>query len=60
MFEVFVEKKYNIDDDVDCGDFDNDNETGLEVEDEDSKLDLWDGLLSGDEDLLDAAVAAYS
>ena len=60
MFEIFVEKEYNIDDDVDCGDFDNDNETGLEVEDEDSELDLWDGLFSGDEDLLNAAVAAYS
>ena len=30
------------------------------MEDEDSELDLWDGLLSGDEDLLDAAVVAYS
>uniref|UniRef100_A0A2N9J5M7 CCHC-type domain-containing protein n=1 Tax=Fagus sylvatica TaxID=28930 RepID=A0A2N9J5M7_FAGSY len=60
MFEVSVEKEYDADDDVDCGDFDNDNEAGLEVEDEDSELDLWDGLLSGDEDLLDAAVAAYS
>jgi hypothetical protein len=30
------------------------------VEDEGSELDLWDGLLSGNEDLLDATVAAYS
>uniref|UniRef100_A0A2N9FNG2 SWIM-type domain-containing protein n=1 Tax=Fagus sylvatica TaxID=28930 RepID=A0A2N9FNG2_FAGSY len=55
MFEVSVEKEYDADDDIDCGDFDNDNDAGLEVEDEDSELDLWDGLLSGDEDLLDAA-----
>uniref|UniRef100_A0A2N9HPZ0 Uncharacterized protein n=1 Tax=Fagus sylvatica TaxID=28930 RepID=A0A2N9HPZ0_FAGSY len=60
MFEVSVEKEYDADDDVDCGDFDNDNEAGLEVEDEDSEMDLWDGLLSGDEDLLDTAIAAYS
>uniref|UniRef100_A0A2N9J415 Transposase MuDR plant domain-containing protein n=1 Tax=Fagus sylvatica TaxID=28930 RepID=A0A2N9J415_FAGSY len=60
MFEVSVEKEYDVDDDVDCADFDNDNEVGLEVEDEDSELDLWDVLLSGDEDLLDAVVAAYS
>ena len=60
MFEVPIEKEYDADDDVDCGDFDNNNEAGLEVEDEDSELDLWDGLLSGDEDLLDAVVAAYS
>uniref|UniRef100_A0A2N9EY34 SWIM-type domain-containing protein n=1 Tax=Fagus sylvatica TaxID=28930 RepID=A0A2N9EY34_FAGSY len=60
IFEVSVEKEYDADDDVDCADFDNDNETGLEVEDEGSELDLWDGLLSGDEDLLDAVVAAYS
>jgi hypothetical protein len=32
----------------------------LEVEDEGSELDLWDGLLSGNEDLLDAIVATYS
>ena len=60
IFEVSVEKEYDADDDVDCADFDNDNEAGLEVEDEGSELDLWDGLLSGDEDLLDAVVAAYS
>jgi hypothetical protein len=40
MFEDFVEKEYDADDDVDCGDFDNDNEAGLEVKDEDSELDL--------------------
>uniref|UniRef100_A0A2N9H1Q0 MULE transposase domain-containing protein n=1 Tax=Fagus sylvatica TaxID=28930 RepID=A0A2N9H1Q0_FAGSY len=57
MFVVSVEKGYDADDDVDCGDFDNDNEAGLEVEDEDFELDLWDDLLSGDEDLLDTAVA---
>ena len=60
MFEVSVGKEYDADDDVDCGDFDSDNEAGLEMEDEHFELDLWDGLLSGDEDLLDAAVAAYS
>jgi hypothetical protein len=60
MFEVSVEKEYDVDDDIDYGDFDNNNEAGLEVEDEDSKLDLWDGLLSGDEDLLDSVVATYS
>uniref|UniRef100_A0A2N9G9T6 SWIM-type domain-containing protein n=1 Tax=Fagus sylvatica TaxID=28930 RepID=A0A2N9G9T6_FAGSY len=46
------EKEYDADDDVDCA--------RLEVEDEGSELDFWDGLLSGDEDLLDAAVDAYS
>ena len=60
IFEVSVEKEYDADDDVDCADFDNDNEARLEVEDEGSELDLWDGLLSSDEDLLDVAVAAYS
>jgi hypothetical protein len=60
MFVVSVEKGYDADDDVDCGDFDNDNEAGLEVEDEDFELDLWDDLLSGDEDLLDTAVVAHS
>uniref|UniRef100_A0A2N9HBF3 SWIM-type domain-containing protein n=1 Tax=Fagus sylvatica TaxID=28930 RepID=A0A2N9HBF3_FAGSY len=58
--EDSLRKEYDADDDVDCANFDNDNEAGLEVEDEDSELDLWDGLLSGDEDLLDAVVAAYS
>uniref|UniRef100_A0A2N9IJF0 Transposase MuDR plant domain-containing protein n=1 Tax=Fagus sylvatica TaxID=28930 RepID=A0A2N9IJF0_FAGSY len=60
IFEVFVKKEYDADDDVDCVDFDNENEAGLEVEDEGFELDLWDGLLSGDEDLLDAAVVTYS
>ena len=60
IFEVSVEKEYDAVDDVDCADFDNDNEARLEVEDEGSELDLWDGLLSGDENLLNTAVAAYS
>uniref|UniRef100_A0A2N9ETW0 SWIM-type domain-containing protein n=1 Tax=Fagus sylvatica TaxID=28930 RepID=A0A2N9ETW0_FAGSY len=50
--EKIFEKEYDADDDVDCA--------RLEVEDEGSELDFWDGLLSGDEDLLDAAVDAYS
>ena len=58
--EKIFEKEYDADDDVDCANFDNDNEAGLEVEDEGSKLDFQDGLLSGDEDLLDAAVDAYN
>uniref|UniRef100_A0A2N9EU15 CCHC-type domain-containing protein n=1 Tax=Fagus sylvatica TaxID=28930 RepID=A0A2N9EU15_FAGSY len=56
IVEVSVEEEYDADDDVDCADY----EPRLEVEDEVSELDLWDGLLSGDEDLLDAAVAAYT
>ena len=40
MFEVSVEKEYDADDDIDYGDFDNNNEAGLDMEDEDSKLDL--------------------
>ena len=65
IFEVSIEKEYDANDDVDYADFDyadfdNDNEAGLEVEDKGSELDLWNGLLSGDEDLLDVAVAAYS
>ena len=62
IFKVSVEKEYDADDDVDYPDFDNDNEARLEVEveDEGSELDLWDGLLSGNKDLLDAVVAAYS
>ena len=59
---------------MECGDFD--NEAGLEEEDEDGDkdgkdvavednrgdddMDFWDVLLSGDEDLLDIVVAAYS
>uniref|UniRef100_A0A2N9GGE9 MULE transposase domain-containing protein n=1 Tax=Fagus sylvatica TaxID=28930 RepID=A0A2N9GGE9_FAGSY len=68
--------KQPLDDDIDveCGDFD--NEAGLEEEDEDGDkdgkdvavednrgdddMDFWDMLLSGDEDLLDIVVAAYS
>jgi hypothetical protein len=56
IVEVSVEEEYDADDDVDCADY----EPRLEVEDGVSELDLWDGLLSGDEDLLDAAVAAYT
>uniref|UniRef100_A0A2N9GEU7 SWIM-type domain-containing protein n=1 Tax=Fagus sylvatica TaxID=28930 RepID=A0A2N9GEU7_FAGSY len=56
IVEVSVEEEYDADDDVDCADY----EPRLEVEDEVSELDLWDGLLSSDEDLLDAAVAAYT
>ena len=38
--EKIFEKEYAADDDVDCADFDNGNEAGLEVEDEDFELDL--------------------
>uniref|UniRef100_A0A2N9ILE3 SWIM-type domain-containing protein n=1 Tax=Fagus sylvatica TaxID=28930 RepID=A0A2N9ILE3_FAGSY len=58
--EKIFEKEYDADDDVDCADFDNGNEARLEVEDDGFELDFWDGLLSSDEDLLDAAVDAYS
>ena len=41
IFEVFVEKEYDANDDVDCVDFDNENEVGLEVEDEGFELDIY-------------------
>jgi hypothetical protein len=50
--EKIFEKEYDADNDVDCA--------RLEVEDEGSELNFLDGLLSGDEDLLDATVNAYS
>lgn len=48
----------NDDFDVECGDFGNEDgeEHGEGVDD----MDFWDGLLGGDEDLLDVVVATYS